>query len=139
MKARIKKSNEPNIINLKETLGNPVDLTEELNSVVKNFEDWLKKSSLSENKLYEFCNVQNFQIGHEVKDGFMVIRMFSDDIAIGETIAYPLDNEYAKFDTILLLVYISSRLDEHDHSGRKDYFYNVANHFCIDVLKFELF
>lgn len=135
MKAKIKKAENNRIVNLKETFGNPEDVTEELNGIIKNFEMWLNLSSISEEELYCFSDSRNFSIGNESKDGYMIIRMFADNHTIGETIAYPLDDEYAKYDAILLILYIASRLDEHDHSERKDYFYNIAKCFCNDTLK----
>lgn len=134
MKANIPE-NKRGMINLKEALGDSEKVTQELNSIVANFEQWLSISGLTmESFISNYSRAENFSILKKQADAYTVICMVHETaegyVNIGETLAYPTADESARYDMILLLMYIACRLDEHDTSDRKSYFFDIARKFC---------
>ena len=134
MKAKIP-DGKRTVIDLKEALGDSKKVTEELENIVANFEQWLKLSALTMESFTErFSSAENFSILKKQADAYTVLCLVheTDDgyVNIGETLAYPTDDESARYDMILLLMYIACRLDEHDISGRKSYFFDITKKFC---------
>ena len=134
MKANIPEK-KTEVIDLKKALSDSEKVTAELNGIVANFEKWLEISGLTmESFVSGYSGAENFSILKKQADAYTVICMVYETkdgyVNIGETLAYPSDDESARYDMILLLMYIACRLDEHDKTGRKGYFFGIAKKFC---------
>ncbi|MBQ8967273.1 hypothetical protein [Ruminococcus sp.] len=137
MKANIPGSKRT-VIDLKEALGDSKKVTEELENIVANFEKWLEISSLTLGTFTEaYSSAENFSLLKKQADDYTVICMVHETdrgyANIGETLAYPTADESARYDMILLLMYIACRLDEHDKTGRRNYFFDITKKFCMTL------
>lgn len=119
-------------VDLNKELGSPEQVKQELKTILNHYEQWLSLSGMSEKTFLEYSDVNEFVPKVQRFDGYVRIRLFQkkenrDYSPLGEMIVYPVENEFAKQDAILLLLYISSRLDENGKRG--NFFVDIMTHF----------
>lgn len=137
MKANVNNYNKPKF--LQDMLTGGEQLAEELKLIVDNFDKWLELSHMTFDNFLKFSTSQNFRIDCKPSYAYTVIQLFDGESSIGETIAFQTEEQNARYDTVFLLLYIACRLDEHDLSERRDYFYDITKAFCTQqILKFQV-
>lgn len=132
---------DDNYINLKKIFKNPNDVNKEIKEVKENFNGWLTFSDLSIEDFVKCASADDFKIIKEEYNDMIQIQLLIKNKPelqykmLGEMISFNKCDDYGRYSAILLLLYISSRLDESNQKKEKEFFWEIAKKFCRKIVK----
>lgn len=126
---------------------NSNDMNNEVEVVKKNFKQWLKISSLSEEDFLKYRTIMDFRILNAANNGYKIIVLGyiskGSFVKIGEQLAYQ-EHDLSGFEDLsLLLLFMAQKLDSENQKApkfeqRPNYFFNKVKTFIKEQDEYTL-